>query len=122
MSGGWNPNVALWTHTKGTLRYDDRIAAFVPDASPPTTPMTAVGGAAGEIEGLGPITPLVVVPPPLDAPTEDDWTTHYIDVGRDATVASLRAALGAGLESIEHVKRYTAMVRLWPQSLAQSGL
>ncbi|MGK2851468.1 MAG: 2Fe-2S iron-sulfur cluster-binding protein [Candidatus Limnocylindrales bacterium] len=109
VSGGWNPNVALWTHTKGTLRFDERIAAFVPDASPPTTPMTAVGGAAGDIVDLGSITPLVVVAPPGDAPTEDDWATHYVDPGRDATVASLRAALGAGLESIEHVKRYTTI-------------
>jgi len=109
VSGGWNPNVALWTHTKGTLRFDERIAAFVPDAPPPTTPMTAVGAAAGEIDGLGTITPLVVVPPQVDAPTEDDWATHYVDLGRDATVASLRAALGAGLESIEHVKRYTTI-------------
>ncbi len=113
LSGGWNPNVALWAHPRGTLRYDDRIAAFVPDKPGPTTPMTAVGAAAGEIDGLEDIAPLWVVPPPTTSehgdPNDDDWATHYLDHGRDATVAGLRRALGAGLGSIEHVKRYTTI-------------
>jgi len=113
VSGGWNPNVALWAHPRGTLRYDDRIAAFVPDKPGPTTPMTAVGAAAGEIDGLEDIAPLWVVPPPTSTergdPNDDDWATHYLDHGRDATVADLRRALGAGLDSIEHVKRYTTI-------------
>ena len=33
--GGWNPNVALWTQARGTLRFDERIAAFVPDRPGP---------------------------------------------------------------------------------------
>ena len=109
VSGGWNPNVALWTHARGTLRFDERIAAFVPDRPGPTTPMTAVGAAAGEIADLGEIAPIWVVPPPGDAPEASAWASHYIDYARDATVASLRQALGAGLESIEHVKRYTTI-------------
>jgi sarcosine oxidase subunit alpha len=31
VSGGWNPAVHLFSHARGTLRYDDAIAAFVPD-------------------------------------------------------------------------------------------
>ena len=108
VSGGWNPNVALWTHARGTLRFDERIAGFVPDRPGPQGRMEAVGAAAGEIEGLGEIAPTWVVPPPGPA-TVDAWATHYVDLGRDATVVDLQRALGAGLESIEHVKRYTTI-------------
>jgi sarcosine oxidase subunit alpha len=109
VSGGWNPNVALWAQPRGTLRFDERIAAFVPDAPPATTPMRAVGAAAGEIDGLGAIAPLWVVPPLAPDPGDDDWASHYVDYGRDSTVADVRRALGAGLVSIEHVKRYTTI-------------
>jgi sarcosine oxidase subunit alpha len=104
LSGGWNPNVALWSHARGTLRYDEAIAAFVPDQPPPTVPMTAVGAAAGAIADLGTITPSWVVPP-----SDGDGTHHFIDPGRDATLADLERSLGAGLQSIEHVKRYTTI-------------
>ncbi|MBA2300063.1 MAG: (2Fe-2S)-binding protein, partial [Chloroflexi bacterium] len=108
VSGGWNPNVAFWTHARGTLRFDEPIAAFVPDQPGPHGRIEAVGAAAGEIEGLGEIAPTWVVPPPGPA-TPDTWGTHYVDLGRDATVRDLQRALGAGLESIEHVKRYTTI-------------
>ncbi len=104
VSGGWNPNVALWAHARGTLRYDERIAAFVPDAPPPTVAMTAVGAAAGHIADLGEIGATWVVPP-----EDGDGSRHYLDPGRDATLADLERSLGAGLVSIEHVKRYTTI-------------
>ncbi|HYH93162.1 MAG TPA: 2Fe-2S iron-sulfur cluster-binding protein [Candidatus Saccharimonadales bacterium] len=115
VSGGWNPNVALWSQARGTLRFDPGIAAFVPDAPGPQGGIEAVGSAAGDIDDLGTVAPLWVVPPlrPVGAATTDatidPWATHYVDLGRDATVATLRRALGAGLESIEHVKRYTTI-------------
>lgn len=108
VSGGWNPNVALWTHARGTLRFDERIAAFVPDRPGPHGRTEAAGAAAGEIEGLGEIAPTWLVPP-SDPAAGDAWSTHYVDLGRDATVLDLQRALGAGLESIEHVKRYTTI-------------
>ena len=108
VSGGWNPNVALWTHARGTLHFDERIAAFVPNKPGPHGHIEVVGAAAGQIDGLGEIAPTWVVPPPGPA-TEDAWSTHYVDLGRDATVRDLQRALGAGLESIEHLKRYTTI-------------
>ncbi|HEU4842538.1 MAG TPA: 2Fe-2S iron-sulfur cluster-binding protein, partial [Ilumatobacteraceae bacterium] len=104
VSGGWDPNVALWTHARGTLHYDERIAAFVPDQSPVTTPMTAVGAAAGDIDGLGEVAAVW-------STTRDDAEAAraYVDPGRDATVSDVRRALDAGLASIEHVKRYTTI-------------
>ena len=40
---------------------------------------------------------------------EDPWTTHFVDLARDATVADLRRAIGAGMRAAEHVKRYTTL-------------
>ena len=34
LSGGWNPAVHLHSQARGTLRYDDALATFVPDGSP----------------------------------------------------------------------------------------
>lgn len=110
VSGGWNPNVALWSQSRGSLRFDDRLAAFVPDR--PFGAVEAVGACVGDIAGLGELVPLWVVPPlPVaDRPaSDDDWAAHYLDLQRDATVRDLRRALGAGLTSIEHVKRYTTI-------------
>ena len=47
--------------------------------------------------------------PPTGPATPDAWAVHYVDLGRDATVRDLQRALGAGLESIEHIKRYTTI-------------
>src|SRR3954451_23442055 len=35
--------------------------------------------------------------------------TQFVDLQRDATVADIARAVGAGLRSIEHVKRYTTI-------------
>jgi sarcosine oxidase, subunit alpha len=36
-------------------------------------------------------------------------TTQFVDLQRDATVADIARAVGAGLRSIEHIKRYTTI-------------
>jgi sarcosine oxidase subunit alpha len=44
-------------------------------------------------------------------PAEDDdathYSTHFVDQQRDVTVAEIQRATGAGMRSVEHVKRYT---------------
>ncbi|MDP9849683.1 sarcosine oxidase subunit alpha [Streptosporangium lutulentum] len=37
----------------------------------------------------------------------DDYRSHFVDLQRDVTVADVMRATGAGLRSVEHVKRYT---------------
>jgi sarcosine oxidase, subunit alpha len=37
----------------------------------------------------------------------DDYRSHFVDLQRDVTVADIMRATGAGLRSVEHVKRYT---------------
>jgi sarcosine oxidase subunit alpha len=98
VAGGWNPNLALWSQARGTLRFDERIGAYVPDGT--LKNVEVVGTATGE--GL----------PDNPAPSWDgvgDETVTFVDLERDATVADVRRALGAGLRSIEHVKRYTTI-------------
>ena len=45
VSGGWNPAVHLFSQARGKLRYDDALAAFVPDVSP--LPILTAGAANG---------------------------------------------------------------------------
>ncbi len=109
VSGGWNPNVTLWSQAGGSLRFDNGIAAFVPDRPGAFWELRAVGAAAGDIAGVGIAKPLWVVPPATEPAADESWADHFVDLQRDATVRDIRRALGAGLESIEHVKRYTTI-------------
>ena len=89
---------ALWSQAGGRLRFDERIGAYVPDGE--LRNVEVVGTATGD--GL----------PDSAAPTWDgigDEDATFVDLERDATVADIRRALGAGLTSIEHVKRYTTI-------------
>jgi sarcosine oxidase, subunit alpha len=96
VSGGWNPVLQLYRAIGGRLRYDETRASFVPAGGAP--PWLEVRGAAtGEIP---PSAPYWFVP-------DEDLSRHYVDMQRDATIADLVEALGAGLRSAEHVKRYT---------------
>ncbi|SLM88411.1 2Fe-2S iron-sulfur cluster-binding protein [Brevibacterium yomogidense] len=37
------------------------------------------------------------------------WSTHFVDLQRDQTVADVLRAIGAGMRSVEHIKRYTSI-------------
>ncbi len=51
--------------------------------------------------------PLWLVPSWSGTPHE--WRTHFVDLHRDSTVADVWRALGTGMRSAEHVKRYTTI-------------
>ncbi|HKI27984.1 MAG TPA: 2Fe-2S iron-sulfur cluster-binding protein [Actinomycetota bacterium] len=95
VSGGWDPNLALWRAIGGGVRFDDEVHAFVPTQGPPW--LSVVGSAAGEV--------------PNDAPywfvPSEDTSRHFVDFQRDQTIADVADALDAGLRSVEHVKRAT---------------
>jgi sarcosine oxidase subunit alpha len=99
VSGGWNPAVHLHSQAGGTLRYDETLAAYVPDRSRQAN--ASVGSASGDLD---PTEPLWTIPAP-----NGEWDTHFVDLQRDATVADVLRATGAGLRSPEHVKRYTTI-------------
>ena len=44
-----------------------------------------------------------------DAPHGDTRGSQFVDLQRDATVADIARAVGAGMRSIEHIKRYTTI-------------
>jgi len=104
VSGGFNPTLHLFSQAQGRLRYDEALACFVPDAAPPN--VEVVGAAAGDLggRGQGTIMPYWVVPS-----DGQDWSTHFVDLERDVTVADVRRALSTGMRSVEHVKRFTTI-------------
>ncbi len=97
VSGGWSPRVHLWSQARGRLRWDDRIGAPVPE------------GELRGIECVGRLTGAGLPDAPRFSLPGGDETATFVDLERDSTVADLRRALGAGLRSVEHVKRYTTI-------------
>ena len=138
VSGGYTPVVHLHSQRQGRLRWDADIAAFVP-AAPVQDQQTAgsvngtytlagvlaegaqAGGTAAERTGFrtqvrvpeapsaetGPVRPLWLVPALDGEPGQ--WRNHFVDLQRDQTVADVLRATGAGMRSVEHVKRYTSI-------------
>jgi sarcosine oxidase subunit alpha len=135
VSGGWNPAVHLFSQARGRLRHDDGLGAFVPGETLPGT--SVAGSAAGvfDLDGclrdgargaLGALAELGIdargaTPPPVaDRDPErtpprvlwrvpGDERTQFVDIQRDATVADIARAVGAGMRGVEHVKRYTTI-------------
>jgi len=104
VSGGFNPTLHVFSQAQGRLRYDEGLACFVPDVAPAN--VGVVGAAAGDLggRGQGTIMPYWVVPS-----DGQEWSNHFVDLERDVTVADVRRALGAGMRSVEHVKRFTTI-------------
>ncbi len=134
VSGGWNPAVHLHSQARGALRYSESLGAFVPVDPGPSRHV--VGAAAGEFTtagclsagteagaeaakraGFDPDASVGSWPPEARSnrnhalwlvPAED-YGQHFVDLQRDATVADILRATGAGMRSVEHVKRYTTI-------------
>lgn len=138
VSGGWSPVIHLHSQRKGRVRWDDRLAAFVPDgvvrdqqvigsANGASSLVTCLGqGAAAGVraaEAAGFTAPVGVDQPVAEEPEPSrqlwlipalsgepaDWQAHFVDLQRDATVADVWRATGAGMRNVEHVKRYTTI-------------
>jgi sarcosine oxidase subunit alpha len=134
VSGGWNPAVHLFSQARGTLRYDSALGGFVPAEH---LAGVGVAGAANGVMDLagclgqgrdaaasalaqlglppGDSTPLPETPDTEVSPGMVLWRVpgreqdQFVDVQRDATVADVARAVGAGLRSVEHIKRYTTI-------------
>lgn len=138
VSGGWNPAAHLFSQAGGALRYADRLGAFVPDGHVPGVVVTgSVAGSFGlnDVIAHARETGETVLrelgfeaaqDPALRADDDVDhmpgavlWYVpsgdpvsldrHFVDVQRDATVADIARAIGAGLRSVEHIKRFTTI-------------
>ena len=104
ISGGFNPAIHLFSQAQGRLRYEERLACFVPDAA--SRGVRVTGSANGELDhlGVGVIQACWTIPG-----RQADGSTHFIDLERDVTLADVRRALGTGMRSVEHIKRYTTI-------------
>ena len=135
VSGGWNPSVHLFSQSRGSIRFDDRIAAFVPHEA--VQQIRCAGGANGTLsisgslaEGarvasdaltyLGYRSDLASIPEFSEAlltdyQIEPYWSAAdgnradkaFVDMTGDVTVFDLKLALREGYDEIEHLKRYT---------------
>jgi sarcosine oxidase subunit alpha len=96
VSGGWNPTLHLFGQSGGKTQWSDEIAAFVPGSA--RQRVRVVGAAAGD--GLAAVAPFWFV-------ESSDPALSFVDLQRDVTITDVRRATGAGMRSVEHVKRYT---------------
>src|SRR5207302_10363043 len=115
VAGGWNPNLPLFAQAQGRLRFDERLAAFVPDTIDAV--VECVGAAAGSFalgdclaegaaggaraalacgfgNGEAPATPAVeeaaeAAPGPLAAPALSRCASRraFVDLHNDVTAA-----------------------------------
>jgi len=102
VSGGWTPIVDLATHIGIKPNWSEEHAAFLVNIS--NDQLCTAGMLAGDFGGDD--DPLVFFGPALD---NEQARYAYIDLQRDATLYDLRRGVGAGLTSIEHIKRYTTI-------------
>ncbi len=135
VSGGWNPAVHLYSQSRGKLRYDETLAAFVPDASPQA--VVAAGAANGKLDlastlidghaaGLAAAgragfpartaNSAPAAPATNSGPLHALWSVPsrhgakcFVDWQNDVTVADIALAAREGYRSIEHLKRYTTL-------------
>jgi len=137
-SGGWTPSVHLFSQSRGKLKWDEGIGAFVPGLSVQAERSAgacrgsfglgdclaeghAAGQAAASDAGLagdagqaptaagGESTPAAPVwVVPSDKPIGRDGK-HFVDFQNDVTAADVQLANREGYRSVEHLKRYTTM-------------
>ena len=137
VSGGWTPAVHLHSQSGGELRYSPEIGAFVPEQD--DRRVRSAGAAAGSFATTDCLhsgaqagvdaaraagfdaepgrVPVAKNPPVLagrdvwllPSPADSEGHHQFVDLARDATVADIRKAIGAGMDSVEHVKRFTTI-------------
>ena len=130
-SGGWNPMVHLHSQSRGTVKFDDRIASFVPEYSAQNSiNIGACNGTfalneifdetelllSGALENSKPL----VYKGKLECSKQSYsiealWSPDlskeknkaFLDIQNDVTHDDIQLALREGYSNVEHVKRYT---------------
>ena len=124
MSGGWTPSLHLWSHSKGGIKWDSDMAAYLPDA--PNENAVCSGACNGDF-GIGsalmagnkaaggrkaykvdePEFGTGVTLDALPNYIKDTKQKAFVDFQNDVTEKDIKLAVREGFKSIEHVKRYT---------------
>lgn len=133
VSGGLSPTLHLYSQAGGRLRYDERLAAFLPGAGP--AHIRVAGAAAGHFEidlavesghaaGMAAAAALgaagtadvpLVAAQPARTPPAAVWRINgtdgrqWIDLQNDVTVGDVELAARESYRSVEHLKRYTTL-------------
>ncbi len=134
MSGGWNPSVHLFSHTKGSLVWDEARQIYLPgerteesrcagagngnfDLQAALREGAEAGAAAANDSGhKAKVSEYAVAGDFVcdgvscrELPTDRDpgKAKAFIDFQNDVTAKDIRLAVREGFHSIEHVKRYT---------------
>ncbi|MDR8020284.1 glycine cleavage T C-terminal barrel domain-containing protein [Nesterenkonia aerolata] len=105
MAGTWSLDAALRTGAEAGRRAAEAYAFQDDPGATPAVP--SAEGARADL-GYGPVRPLWLTGAP-GSQDPAEWTTHFVDFQRDQTVADALRAVGAGMHSVEHVKRYTSI-------------
>jgi len=134
ISGGWSPRLHLLCHARGSLRFDHRHQAFLPDQLP--AGFAVIGSAAGDSHlaevmanaeaavmalcaalsaparhlRLPRISPensqsADIAPLQLQASSQRQW----LDLAHDATLDDAELAVREGYVAVEHFKRFTTI-------------
>ncbi|WP_027038923.1 sarcosine oxidase subunit alpha family protein [Mesorhizobium ciceri] len=132
VSGGWNPNVHLFSHHRGRPVWNDALQAFLPGEGGPSGLLPA-GAAAGcfstaaalrsgaetarsALQEIG----IAARLPNLPCADEEGYTiapTFYVpgkkrawvDFQNDVTVKDIKLAHAENMRPVEHLKRYTTL-------------
>ncbi|MGU3398971.1 sarcosine oxidase subunit alpha [Brucellaceae bacterium D45D] len=134
MSGGWNPSVHLFSHTKGSLVWDEERQIYLPGERTEESRVAGAGNGnfdlqsallegaeagnaaardagydakAGEYAVAGDFICHGVSCRDLATDRDPGKAKAFIDFQNDVTAKDIRLAVREGFRSIEHVKRYT---------------
>ena len=135
VSGGWNPTLHLYAQAQGRTRFDEGIAASVPDgevagvevigaargsfalsqclaegAAAGARAATSCGFASGEISEPPLVPDEETGPSRLSLlPLPQGGRHAFVDLHNDVTAADIALAAREGFIASEHVKRYTTL-------------
>ncbi|NNE57981.1 MAG: sarcosine oxidase subunit alpha [Hellea sp.] len=124
MCGGWTPSLHLWSHSKGSIKWDSQTGVYLPDKA--NENCVCIGASngdfgvkaaldAGSKAGGGRKTYKTEEPDfgvgevfdHLPSYKKSSKTKAFVDFQNDVTDKDIKLAVREGFHSIEHVKRYT---------------
>ena len=130
VSGGFNPDVNLFTQSKGLINWNEKYLTFVPEKAFQNT--VVIGSASGnfdfnnlndEINKKLDFLKLNTIKTDLELSINSDlnieeawetktqqqslWSKSFVDIQNDVTTKDLQQAITEGFDRIEHLKRFT---------------
>ena len=137
MAGGWNPAIHLYSQAGGRPQWNDSSVCFVPGPALPglisvgacngswalaqaLTEASRAGAAAATQAGFAGTAVSYAVSEPATDPIIAFWIAEtdaplsrrakaFVDYQNDVAASDIELAIREGFESIEHIKRYTAL-------------